>query len=371
MKILIGLLFAYLIYRLLEKVYIRVWNKKLTVEVEFARDTAVEGEKNELVEVITNQKFLPLPMLKVRFFTHKNITFGKGENAAKSDQNYRSDIFTLMPYQKITRILPFECRKRGFYTIEDLSITSSDPLMSTTFVENFKSDTSLLIYPKGVDFKRIEIPFSKMLGSIISNRFSYEDPFEFRTIRKYESFDSMRNINWKASARSEDLLVNAHNYTVEQEVVILLDLDSDTTVEDDGLKEESLQIAATLSSLFIGKGIPLGMVTNGRDMVTKEEPVCEVGCGMPHIMTVKRCLAGIDLSLKQTTFVEKFKAISGGFSKKAIPVLITPSRNKELAQLFFEQFPQYSVWIVTHRPNESVDLKAADSCYFIKWEVSY
>ena len=50
-----------------------------------------------------------------------------------------------------------------------------------------------------------------MIGSITSRQFLYEDPFEFRGIRDYTITDPMNKINWKASARSGNLMVNLHD----------------------------------------------------------------------------------------------------------------------------------------------------------------
>jgi len=371
MSILIGILFAFLMYLLLEKIYKKIWNKGLTAEIEFVKKIAVEGDKNELVEIITNKKFLPLPILKVRFLTHKNITFGKGENSAKSDKNYRADVFTMLPYQKITRTLPFDCKKRGYYTIDDLSVTSSDPFMVQTFIDSFSCDTSLLVYPKGVDANRLRIPFVKMMGTVISQKFSYEDPFEFRTIRQYQSFDSMKNVNWKASAKTGDLLVNAHNYTVEQEVCILLNFDSDTTVEDDGLKEEALQIACTLSDLFAEEGIGVSFYTNGRDMITGEELFSKIGSGKLHALAIKEKLARIEFSIPQKKFIEKFEEISAKTDKNTLPIMITPSTDKKLQESYFTLFENNSVWIATHRPGNEPEFEGHKNCLYIPWEVMY
>ena len=370
MKILVGLLFVYFLYLIFENIYKKIWDKGLSVSVAFKNNIAVEGDENELTEIVVNEKFLPLPMIKVNFYTHRNITFGKGENAAKTDKNYRADIFTMLPYQKITRRLPFKCSKRGFYTIDNVSVNASDPLMTLRLLTSFTADTSLLVYPKGVEAQKLEVPFSKMIGMVIANRFSYEDPFEFRTIRQYQSYDSMKSVNWKASAKTDSLLVNAYNYTVEQEICLLLNFECDTTFGDEGLLEEALQLASSLTGMFIEKGIPLSMYTNGVDMITGEMPSCERGCGKQHILTVRESLARIVFPEKVTKFSDMLGEIASKTGENVLPVLITPSVGKELAEEYFARYPQ-SVWIVMHRPDFIPEMPQAENCTVIPWEVEY
>jgi len=310
-------------------------------------------------------------MIKVNFYTHKNITFGKGENSAKTDKSYRADIFTMLPYQKITRRLPFKCSKRGYYTIDDISVNASDPLMTLRLLKNFGADASLLVYPKGVDAQKLDVPFAKMMGMVIANRFSYEDPFEFRTIRQYQSYDSMKSVNWKASAKTDSLLVNAYNYTVEQEICLLLNFECDTTFGDEGLKEEALQLASSLSEAFIEGGIPLSMYTNGVDMITSDMPYCERGSGKQHILTVKENLARIVFPEIAENFSGMLEDISKKTGENVLPVLITPSTDKVLAEEYYKRYPKERVWIVMHRPDFIPDLPETEGCTFIRWEVEY
>ena len=49
---------------------------------------------------------------------------------------------------------------------------------------------------------------TRMLGEQESRRKYLEDPFAFASIRDYTMQDPMKNINWKASAKTGDLMVN-------------------------------------------------------------------------------------------------------------------------------------------------------------------
>ena len=64
-------------------------------------------------EVVENKKALPLPVLGVKFQVARALHFAKDPNAGVSDFYYRSDVFSVMMFQKITRSLPFLATKRG------------------------------------------------------------------------------------------------------------------------------------------------------------------------------------------------------------------------------------------------------------------
>ena len=371
MKIFIGLLFAFLIYFILERIYAKNWKKGLSAEICFLYETAVEGDENAILLTVTNRKFLPLPMLGISFYTHKNILPNGGENTSRSDKNYRADIFTLPPYRKITRRLPFVCSRRGFYTIEDIRATASDPLMALRLATDFQSYTSLLVYPKGVNVEKIGLPFSKIMGIVISERFSYEDPFEFRTIRQYQSFDSIKSINWKASAKTGELMVNAHNYTVEQEAAILLCLDCKTAIIDDDLREEAIQLASSIARLLTEQGVPISLYSNGLDMVTHEEIHAPRGLGKNHCMTVCEKLARADLSLECENFCHILVRIAKKTGSKAIPILISPPQGKDFLREFTANYPRHSVWLITHRPDDPPKECGSNDHIIIPWEVPY
>lgn len=297
MNILFAALGIFILYLLQRKLYQRTWNKNLTVEMKYSRETAVEGEEAALIEVLTNDKKLPLPALTVKFQTSRNLKFLNSENSSVTDLYYRSDIFSFNGREKITRTLPFSCTQRGYYTITSLALSCTDLLYMEKFSQIRDTFTQLYIYPRYVDIRRLLIPFNQLYGAILSRRRILPDPFEFRGIREYQPFDPMRSINWKASARTGELKVNLYEDTASQEVCIYLNLENNTYVNHYDLLEENIRIAATLSDMFVAKGIPVSLKTNGCDC-TSSLPVCvDAGTGAGHQTRMLQSLARIDLNL--------------------------------------------------------------------------
>ena len=112
------------LYLLQLLLYRKFWSKGLTVEIRFAQEEAVAGQEAVLTEVITNRKWLPIPILHIKFQINRNLRFLSMNNAQVSDLIYKNDMFSLLFYQRITRTLPFRCERRGYYTIRQADAVS-------------------------------------------------------------------------------------------------------------------------------------------------------------------------------------------------------------------------------------------------------
>ncbi len=371
MEIILIIAGAALLYYLQNLIYKKYWDRGLSVSLRFSDATCTEGGKNSLIEVITNRNWLPLPVLRVRFKSGKYLRFAGSENVSVSDGSYKNDIFSAMFYQRITRTIPFDCLRRGLYRVDTVNLVSYNLFMSSPLVKDVPCGTSFLVYPRGVDASRIAAPFNKMIGSVLTKRFSMEDPFEFRAIREYSKSDPMKSINWKASAKTGALKVNVHNYTSRQEACILLNFQSDTAFIDDALYEEAIRIANSLSHLFIKAGVPTGLVSNGTDVESHE--LCHVACGSgeSHITTIKTALARICYDGSLADFSELLANLRASQSDDTLYVLLSFSCKKQL-QAEFAQLcngKDGCLWIVPHRAGER-DLPAPSVNYDIHgWEV--
>ena len=295
MKVFVIILGAFIFSGLVTYIYRRLWSEDLDVIVNFTEEAVVEGMDSELTETISNRKWMFLPMLQVGFETHKNLHFGQEENVSVSDLCYKRDVFSVGGYQKVTRTIPFHCSKRGFYEIESADLITRSPLLTTKLHKAEKQNTYIYGYPKLIDEARLDISFQKITGEIMARKNIYEDPFEFIGIREYQPTDPMSKINWKASAKSEEWMVNQYGSTNAQDITILLDLEDETAWKYDDIHEEQIRLAVTLAARFLDTGIPVGIVTNGKDIKMDEVLHLESGTGKQQFYNISRGLARMDL----------------------------------------------------------------------------
>lgn len=374
MEILFVILGAFLVYKLQGFLYARFWNVGLAAELQFSRNELAEGESCQLKEVVMNKKLLPVPMLHVKFQMDKSLVFDGEKNVNVSDKCYKNDIFSLMMYQKITRTLNVTATKRGLYWIDKLDLVSSDLFMKENLLASVENHVELLVYPGQVDVHRLNLLYKNLLGTTLTRQYSYEDPFEFRGIRQYQSYDTMKDVNWKASAKTGDLKVNIHDYTARQEVIFVLNLKAETMLEYENLKEESIRLVNSLSALFVMKGIPCGIISNGRDVLTEEELSLPTGSGRPHMQAVRERLARIDFRQPVREIMDVLKEYNRdrGLKKDStLYVMVSYSQRVEI----YEEFRQISreckgsMWILPLLHTMEQRLENSDELKVIRWEV--
>ena len=127
------------------------------------------------------------------------------------------------------------------------------------------------------------MPYSKKMGKMLSRTAVLPDTFEFHGIREYQSFDSMRSINWLATARTGTLKVNVYEYTASREVYILLNVEPDGAFYEEELIEEGIRIAASLCEYLVHDRVSCGLISNARDIITKETIAMAPGQSLQHV----------------------------------------------------------------------------------------
>lgn len=250
------------LFLLLRKLYDRFWDTGLSCELHFQEDYAVEDDVSTLSAVIVNDKLLPMPVVEIDFHMDKRLQFGDGQNSTVSDQSYRRDVFALSVRQKITRTLEFNCTGRGYFRIDEAGLTARDLFLTREYHGPCPQNTEFYVLPRPVPTEQVNIPFSRVMGTILSRKKVYDDPFEFAGLREYSRGDPMKYINWKATARAGELLTNLHESTLSQRVILLLDMEGVA----DPLNEASVRIACSLCHRLLLSGVELSVYSNGRDV---------------------------------------------------------------------------------------------------------
>ncbi|MBA2213678.1 DUF58 domain-containing protein [Sellimonas intestinalis] len=373
MIILLTLLAVFFLYCLQALYYKKYWIRGLDCKVCFQDRAVNEGDMSALQETILNRKIFPLVTLQVKFSVSRTLQFTEAENTATTDNNYRNDIFSVMSYEKISRVLPFRAAKRGCYRVWNLDLISFDLFLSNKSVVSQDVDTTLYVYPKPVPFAELKTPFRQMMGTILTKRSAFEDPFEFRGIRPYQQFDPMKNVNWKASAKSGEWMVNVHDYTASQRVTIFLNLADDSIWHYDRLFESSIRLAASYAEFLVSQGIPVQLISNGVDALTGQPLMLPAGAGTHHIRSVKEGLARLsdrsqDLSDLEPLVAEKL--ISSQDSE--LYLLISSSQKKHLLGIFDRlcQKSEGSQWIAPLHKDMDFLPERCPHAASIRWEVS-
>jgi uncharacterized protein (DUF58 family) len=332
---------AFLAWLIQTLVFQKNWRRGLDVSVEFSSPGIFEGESSTLREVVTNSKHLPVVAVSVRLAFSRNLEFVRAakENAGVSDQTYKRDIFSLLPMQKITRKLSFVGKKRGYYAIENADVSAYDYFFHKGYYAAFPQSAHLYVYPRPVDTRRLGLLTRAISGMMVSQNRLFPDPFEFSGIREYRRDDPMNRINWKASARTGELMVNQFDATTEYHVTILLDLDDPYILKHEALLEESIRITAGLSAQLIRAKMPVRVRSNCAKAIPVPDAVggartplhVEISATSGNLTPLLQELACLDTSQICTSMDALIASELAAKRTQEIYVVISKNNTQELA----------------------------------------
>lgn len=234
------------------------------------RQTAYEGEKIELVEVIRNIKLLPVPWLRAESRISPFLRFGKQTGAEReiSAEQYHKSVFFLAPFRQVTRRHSITCLRRGYYDIGSVALTAGDLFGFSTNVKQLKYDCSLEVWPRLLSDNELNASSTRWQGEMVVRRYIMPDPFLVSNIRGYVQGDPFRDIHWRASARMGSLQVKVRDYTADPKVLVILNVQakedqwSDLMDYEQETIEQGIRIAATLCAKAMRMGSEAGFASN-------------------------------------------------------------------------------------------------------------
>lgn len=178
-------------------------------------------------------------------------------------------------------------RHRGLVTLERFSISTTFPLGLTRKSIELSQRTTLIVRPRTLRLRSgILDRLDGGLARLSSARNAAGHGEEIFGIRAYAPGDSMRSIAWRASARSESLVVRQN--ALPAPARIWIDLRPSLSGLSPHEQEIAVSIAASISKLADSKGYAVGVVGFGSLVLPKP--------GKRHIETVLDLLARLRIS---------------------------------------------------------------------------
>lgn len=303
-------------YLLIGRLYAKYWNRGLSVKLAFSKENVQEGEELYLEEVIENRNRLPLPALKVKFQVSRNLRFadeedggreGKHRQYSVTDQYYRNDMFTILPFRKITRRLSLVPIKRGCYFIQSLQLVSSDLFLTEVYAEHYTEEHRLLVSPRKYSVREEHLPFPQLMGELVTKVNGYEEPCTFRGIREYLPTDPLRTVNWKVSAKWDDWYVNQYEPAIQREVLLVVDGTKHSMRDSEELQEELLRVTDSVAQEFLRLGMRVALRGNMGSAGSEKGIHIAVGSGLHQSLAIDEALALVDWEAGPQPYEEYFR----------------------------------------------------------------
>jgi uncharacterized protein (DUF58 family) len=269
------------------------WSRRALTQVEVKRRFGMHaflGEKIKIDLRVKNTGWLPIPWLELRETLPVALA---GPNGFRS-------VIDLGPRADAKFEYFIEARKRGYYSIGPLSISTGDILGLSDSLQVNNPAEALVVYPRIIPFTSMKIPSRSPQGTLRHTMPLFEDPTRVRGKRGYASGDSFRRIDWKSSASTGKLQVKIFEPSIALETCILLNLNADDYHYRSRIDstELAIVIAASISNWIVGKKQMVGLLVNGRDPLMADGKFQSIPArkGRSHLMRVLETLARAEIA---------------------------------------------------------------------------
>ncbi len=273
------------------------WNNRVMLSATFKRtfiDHAFPGETIPVVLELHNKSRFPAIWLQIQELLTMDI----------SDTKTIHKIVSLSSYGNVKIDYLLNPKRRGYYKVGPIQFSSGDLLGLIEIKQREGEPHYLTVYPKVYPLSRFKIPSRSPMGNLKHEQPIFEDPSRPIGKHDYISGDSLRRIDWKASASAGKLQVKLFEPSIALEAIIFLNLN----VEEYLLKtrffatEMAISLAASIANWMVAQKQAVGLYTNGFDILTDRAtpPPLPPRKGRTHLMRLLETLARIQASESET-----------------------------------------------------------------------
>jgi uncharacterized protein (DUF58 family) len=290
---------------IIQHMYFRlIAHKHLEYERRFNRFVVHSGDKLVMTETISNRARTPIPTILVESILPASFSFGVTDDLLymnKGDyyQNHRS-LYSLPKYTEIKREFEITCKQRGTYKLSGMFLTMSDIAGFKSYYRKSPTQAEIVVYPKISPIMDLPVPARGWLETIFSRETKInENHFNFNGIRSYRQGDSLRSISWKATAKTNQLMVNKRETITDHHCWIILNvqdrLDGRTKPTNLDQLEHAVSYVASIAAAALKQGCTVGFATNGK--VSEDLKAAK---GAKQLQTILLTLASLEFEVKES-----------------------------------------------------------------------
>lgn len=238
---LIYLIFAMMIgIWILSIVFIKINMRGLSLEMKVKG--VIYANQDSLAEIILKNNNRFIPSYSIRILLPEGL---EGR--------------TIIPYvsagETVSETLSVKFGKRGVYRVGGFWMESGFPFIFMTGRRPVEAETEVVVYPeiKDVDFliKGRGMQFTKQTAKPGTGE-------ELLYIREFRFGDDIKRVNWKASAKSDKLMLK--EYSEEEPLIITVMLDNINPSNPNAF-EKAVSLAASALSRFMDEGYYVRLMT--------------------------------------------------------------------------------------------------------------
>ena len=319
-----------------QTLYIRVGAKKVRYRCGFSHRTLTEGEETELVEIVENQKLLPIPWLKAELTLPRQIQPMGGESVVTGKDRFVTGFFMVRSYSGIRRVRTVKACARGIYTVTGARLQTADLLGGVRIsLSAWDMGEPLTVLPRSARTEAVlPVRLRCAAGEQPVRSSLVTDPFVSAGVRAYEQGDPMSRIHWKATAHMQELRVRREERTARRCLLVLLNVQtaserSGTHTADEALAEHTIRLCVQCLEEACQEDYTVIPCSNGCMPDGMPLSMTEMGGEAALQMQLYELAA---LSVMQQMPFRQFLKQYGTVSPDVSAVLLTPYTDDAVAQ---------------------------------------
>ncbi|OPY91138.1 MAG: hypothetical protein A4E73_02178 [Syntrophaceae bacterium PtaU1.Bin231] len=209
----------------------RLWSRHCLVRLfcgrTLERRRAFPGEEISMEISLRNGKWLALPWVRLENPIPGELRSSAEGAVSSSGRQDAVEVSLFLPGRNRARwTYRMLCRRRGFYPLGNLRVTSGDIFGLYTASLEFPAAETVLVYPRLLPLAKLPLPALQMLGDEKTERRICTDPTRPFGIRDHIPSDGLRHIHWKASARGQGLKRKIFEPTTTKKIALFFDVES-------------------------------------------------------------------------------------------------------------------------------------------------
>ena len=216
-----------------------------------------------------------------------------------------------------------EPKERGEYNFGALNIFASSPFGFVSKRFTFQKDAFLPAYPSFIHLRKYELMALQnefLLGGIKKIR-KLGHTMEFEQIKEYVPGDDVRTINWKATSKTNRLMVNQFQDEKAQRVFMLIDKGRTMKMpfRELSLLDYSINATMALSHIILKKGDRAGMMTFSKKTENKIAADNKSG----QLRKISESLYNIKTDFFESDFNRLYQDVKYSLNQRSLVLLFT------------------------------------------------
>jgi uncharacterized protein (DUF58 family) len=243
--------------------------------------------------------------------------------------------------------------KRGLYHFNPAYLFLSSFLNLVERRIIYTEETTFQVYPSVIQMKKYELLVfqQQKTSSGIKRIRRLGNATEFEQIRNYVAGDELKTINWKATSRKNELMVNQYQDEKSQPIYCIIDKSRTMQMEFGGMNllDHSINSSLVFANICLLKGDKFGLLTFS-DKMGSQLPADKSSTQMKRVMDLlydqKTKFKDANFELLQSVVRQKIKTRSllllfSNFEnefamRRALPYLIQMNKKHLLVVVFFQ-----------------------------------